>query len=50
MVRIAFVIVLLVLANVTSAQNPVPGSQDPRFVEATERWLNGDELEALKEL
>lgn len=50
MVRIAFVILMSVFASVTSAQSPVPGSQDPRFVEAADGWLNGDELEALKEL
>ncbi len=50
MVRIAIVILMSVLASMTSAQSPVPGSQDPRFVKATDGWLNGDELEALKEL
>ena len=50
MVRIAFVILMSVFASVASSQSTVPGSQDPRFVEATDRWLNGDELEALKEL
>lgn len=50
MVRIAFVILLSVFASLTYAQNQVPGSQDPRFVMAVDGWLNGDELEALKEL
>lgn len=50
MVRIAFVILLSVFASAASAQSPVPGSQDPRFVQATDDWLNGDELAALKEL
>ena len=49
-VQIAIIIFFTVFASVTSAQSPVPGSQDPRFVEATDAWLNGDELEALKEL
>ena len=50
MVRIALAIFLSIFATVTAAQRPVPGSQDPRFLQATDEWLNGDELAALKEL
>ncbi|WP_299662029.1 hypothetical protein [uncultured Ruegeria sp.] len=41
---------LSVLATLTSAQTPIPGSADSDFVEIVEEWLGGNELDALKNM
>ena len=50
MFRIAFVLFLSVLATLTAAQTPVPGSSDPRFAQAVQEWLSGDERDGLHTL